>query len=162
MIISIIAAMDKNRLIGKDNRIPWRLPADMRRFRRMTLGKPVVMGRRTFESLGKPLKKRINVVLTRNHDYQAEGCIVVHSIEEVLDVVKDHQEVMICGGAPIYAQFLPRADRLYLTRIHDCFEGDVYFPAFNLDEWQEIERIDYQPDENNPYPYSFLSLQKKD
>ncbi|MCZ6679373.1 MAG: dihydrofolate reductase [Candidatus Poribacteria bacterium] len=161
MRISIIAAMDKNRLIGQDNRLPWRLPADMKHFRRMTLGKPVVMGRKTFESLGRPLKKRTNIIVTHDCDYRAEGCIVAHSVEEALATVKANEEVMIIGGSSIYAQFLPRADRLYLTLVHDCFEGEVYFPAFNLEEWQEAKRIDHQPDEKNPYPYSFLFLHRR-
>lgn len=133
----------------------------MKHFRRMTLGKPVVMGRKTFESLGRPLKKRTNIIVTHDCDYRAEGCIVTHSVEEALATVKANEEVMIIGGSSIYAQFLPRADRLYLTLVHDCFEGEVYFPTFNLEEWQEAKRIDHQPDEKNPYPYSFLFLHRR-
>ena len=161
MIISLIAAMDENRLIGQDNRLPWRLPADLKHFRQLTLGKPVVMGRVTFESIGKPLSKRTNIIVTRDMNYRVEGCIVAHSIEEALAAAKHHEEVMVIGGASIYALFLPRAERLYLTRIHARFVGDVYFPAFHPDDWQEIERIDCQPDEDNPYPYSFLFLQRR-
>ena len=138
MIISIIAGMDKNRLIGQGNRLPWRLPADMKHFRRHTLGKPVLMGRKTFESIGKPLPKRTNIILTRDRGYSAEGCIVAHSIEEALDTARTCDEIMIIGGASIYVLFLPRAHRLYLTYIHDCFEGDIYFPTFNLADWQEV------------------------
>ena len=161
MRISIIAGMDKNRLIGQDNRLPWKLPADMKHFRRMTLGKPVLMGRKTFESIGKPLPKRTNIILTHDRDYRAKGCTVTHSIEEALDMVKDREEIMIIGGASLYTLFLPCAARLYLTRIHDCFEGNVYFPAFDLIDWQEVKRIDCQPDEQNPYSYSFLFLHKR-
>ncbi len=161
MIISIIAGMDKNRLIGQDNRLPWKLPADMKHFRRMTLGKPVLMGRKTFESIGKFLPKRTNIILTHDREYHAEGCVVTHCIEEALVAAKNHEEIMIIGGASIYALFLPRADRLYLTLIHHCFEGKVYFPAFNLADWQEVKRIDCQADEKNPYSYSFLFLHRR-
>ena len=152
MIISIIAGMDKNRLIGHGNRLPWRLPTDMKHFRRHTLGRPVLMGRKTFESIGKPLPKRTNIILTHDRDYQAAGCVVTHSIKEALDTASDCEEIMIIGGASIYTLFLPWADRLYLTCIHDCFEGDVYFPAFDRADWQEVKRVDCQPDEKKPAP----------
>jgi dihydrofolate reductase len=160
MLISIIAAMDENRLIGRGNRLPWRLPADMEHFRRLTLGKPVIMGRKTFESLGKPLEKRTNIVLTANRDYHADGCIITHSMDEALSAAKGCEEVMIIGGAAIYALFLPRADRLYLTQIHARFSGDVYFPDFNPADWQEAKRIDCQPDEKNLHSYSFVFLHR--
>ena len=160
MIISIIAAMDKNRLIGQGNHLPWKLPADMKHFRQLTLGKPVVMGRQTFDSIGKPLAKRTNVILTRDHHYNAEGCIVAYTVDEALTKVKNYEEVMIIGGSSIYEQFLQRANRFYLTQIHDCFEGDVYFPAFEPTDWQEVKRIDCEPDKNNPYSYSFVFLHK--
>ncbi len=162
MVISMIAAMDKNRLIGNGPDIPWQLPADRRHFRDMTIGKPVVMGRKTFETLKRPLGKRQNIILTRNTAYKApEGCIVVHSVEEVLNVCKDSEELMICGGAPIYEAFLAHADRLYLTQVHATFEGDVYFPAFDMEAWREVKRIDGESDEKNPYSYSFLFLERK-
>ena len=128
MLISMIAAMDKNRLIGNGPDIPWQMPVDRRHFRDMTIGKPVVMGRKTFETLKRPLGKRRNIILTRNTAYKApKGCIVAHSVEEVINGCKETEELMICGGAPIYQAFLPHADRLYLTQIHATFEGDVYF-----------------------------------
>lgn len=161
MIISIIAGMDKNRLIGQCNRLPWQLPADLRHFRRHTLGKPVLMGRKTFQSIGKPLSGRTNIILTHDRDYRVEGCIVSHSIKEALEAFKDCEELMIIGGASIYKLFLPRANRLYLTCIHDCFEGDVYFPAFDLANWQAVKRVDCPPDGKNPYPYSFLFLHRR-
>ena len=161
MTISIIAGMDKNRLIGQGNRLPWRLPADMKHFRQHTLGKPVLMGRKTFESIGKPLPKRTNIILTRDCDYRAEGCIITHSIEEVLDTASGSEEIMIIGGASIYELFFPLANRLYLTYVHDCFQGDVYFPAFDLADWQEVKRVDRQPDGKNPHPYSFLFLHRR-
>ena len=161
MVISITVGMDKNRLIGRGNRLPWKLPADMKHFRRHTLGKPVLMGRKTFESIGKPLSKRTNIILTYARDYRAEGCIVTHSIEEALDTASGCEEIMIIGGVSIYTVFLPRADRLYLTCIHDCFEGDVYFPVFDLTDWQEVKRVDCQPDEKNLHSYSFLFLHRR-
>ena len=162
MFISMIAAIDKNRLIGNGPDIPWQMPADQRHFRDMTIGKPVVMGRKTFETLKRPLGKRRNIILTRNTDYTApKGCIVSHSVEEIIKRFQETEELMICGGAPIYQAFLPHADRLYLTQIHATFEGDVYFPAFDTAAWQEVKRIDNESDEKNPYPYSFLFLERK-
>lgn len=163
----MIAAIDENRLIGNGPDIPWQLPADLQHFRDMTIGKPVVMGRKTFETLPRPLTKRKNIILTRNRDYVApKGCIVAHSVDDVIESVKSLTqkygiELMICGGAPIYAAFLPHARRLYLTRIHATFEGNVYFPKFEIAEWEETKRVDCEADEKNPYPYSFLYLEKK-
>ena len=162
MVVSMIAAMDKNRLIGNGPDIPWQMPVDQRHFRDMTIGKPVVMGRKTFETLKRPLGKRRNIVLTRNTAYEVpKGCIVAHSVEEVLKLCEGTEELMICGGAPIYEAFLPHANRLYLTQIHATFKGDVYFPAFDMEAWEEVKRIDGEPDEKNPYPYSFLFLERK-
>ena len=162
MLISMIAAIDKNRLIGNGPDIPWQMPADQRHFRDITLGKPVVMGRKTFETLKNPLPKRLNIILTRNTAYKApKDCIVAHTVEEVIERAQEVEELMICGGAPIYQAFLPHADRLYLTQIHATFEGDVYFPAFDITAWQEVKRIDNEPDPKNPYPYSFLFLERK-
>ena len=161
MVISIIAAMDKNRLIGQGNRLPWKLPADMKHFRRLTLGKPVLMGRKTFESIGKPLAKRTNIIVTHNRNYQADGCIVTHSIDEALVAVKNQEELMVIGVASIYKLFLSRADRLYLTQIHESFVGDVYFPTFDWVDWQEVKCIDHQADEKNPYPHSFLFMHRR-
>lgn len=161
MIISIIAGMDENRLIGQGNRLPWRLPADMKHFRRHTVGKPVLMGRKTFESIGKPLPKRTNILLTNNRDYRAEGCIVTYSIGEALEAAGGCEELMVIGGASIYELFLPRADRLYLTCIHESFEGDTYFPVFDLTHWQEVKRDHRRPDEKNPHPYSFIFLHRR-
>ena len=162
MLISMIAAIDKNRLIGDGPDIPWQLPADRRHFRDMTIGKPVVMGRKTFETLKRPLGKRQNIILTRNTAYEAPtGCIVAHSVTEILELCEGVEELMICGGAPIYEAFLPRADRLYLTQVHAAFKGDVYFPEVDMHAWQQRKRIDADPDKKNPYPYSFLFLERK-
>lgn len=167
MQISMIAAIDKNRLIGNGPDIPWCLPADLRHFRDMTIGKPVVMGRKTFETLPRPLAKRKNIILTRNKHYAApKECIVAHSVKDVIKTVESlsinaTSELMICGGAPIYTAFLPYASRLYLTQIHAVFKGDVYFPEFDWNAWEEVNRTDHEADEKNPHEYSFLILERK-
>ena len=159
-MISLIAALDENRVIGMGNRLPWRLPADLRRFRQITMGKPLLMGRRTFESIGRPLPGRTNIIVTRNLHYQAQGCIVCHSVQEALHAVGDVDEVIVIGGADLYEQMLPRARRLYLTIIHATFAGDAYFPAYDLEQWRVSERQDHEADEQNPYAYSFLILDR--
>ncbi|UCE90250.1 MAG: type 3 dihydrofolate reductase [Pseudomonadota bacterium] len=161
-MISLIAAMADNRVIGIENRLPWKLPADMRWFRRQTMGKPIVMGRKTFESIGaKPLPGRTNVVITRDRDYVAKDCTVVHSIDEALRVVADAPEVMIIGGASFYEQMLPRAQRMYLTLVHTEITGDAWFPAFSLDEWREVERTDFDADDSNPLAHSFVIYERR-
>lgn len=158
-ILSFVVAMARNGVIGRDNQLPWRLPADLRHFKAVTMGKPVVMGRRTYASIGRPLPGRTNIVVTRDSAYRAEGCRVVHSIEEALAAGGDAAEVMIIGGAELYRQLLPRADRIYLTRIEEDFSGDTYFPELDADRWQELAREQHAPDEQNPYPYSFILLE---
>ncbi len=165
MHISIIAAVAANGVIGRENDLPWRLPADLRFFKSMTLGKPCLMARNTFESLGGGLKGRTNIVLTHNREYAPEGAIVVHSIDEGLAAAAAHpgdgDEIMILGGATLYEQILPRVDRMYLTRIHHEFEGDTHFPSFDENEWKETAREDHEPDEKNHYSYSFITLERK-
>ncbi|MBI2050071.1 MAG: type 3 dihydrofolate reductase [Candidatus Staskawiczbacteria bacterium] len=163
MIISIISAVAENRVIGNKNALPWHLPADFKYFKETTLNKPIVMGLNTFKSIGaKPLPGRKNIILNDDLNYiPPDDCFVAHSITDLLEMVKDEREVMICGGGSVYKQFLPLANRLYLTYIHQNFEGDTYFPEFDMKEWKEIKRTDYQPDEKNHYSYSFLVLEKK-
>lgn len=158
--ISLIAAMAKNRVIGINNTLPWHLPADFRHFKRVTMGKPILMGRKTYESIGHPLPGRTNIVITGNSDYRAEGCEVVNSINEALSLTSDEAEVMVIGGASFYQQTLPIAQRIYLTIIHHEFEGDAHFVEFDDSEWHEVERIDFDPDEQNRYPYSFITLKR--
>ena len=154
--------MTDERVIGIDNRLPWRLPADMKWFRQHTLGKPIIMGRKTFESFGsKPLPERTNIVITRAPHYQAEGAVVVHSIEAALTAAGRVDEVMIIGGASFYEQMLPRAQRLYLTFVHASIIGDAWFPEIDFAQWQEIERHDRQADEKNPYAHSFCIFERK-
>ncbi len=161
MIISIIAAVADNRVIGNKNSLPWHLPADMEYFKKTTAGKPIIMGARTFESIGKALPGRKNIVLSDDKNYKIEGCVVTGSIEEALREAEPSEEVMIAGGTSVYKQFLPLADRMYLTFIHHDFEGDSFFPEYDLNEWKEIKRIDNQPDENNKYSYSFVIFERK-
>ncbi len=153
--------MDRNRLIGCNNRLPWRLPADLRHFKSVTMGKPIVMGRKTRESLGRSLPGRANIVVTQNRHYAAQGGIVVHSLEQALNAAGDVEEVMIIGGANLYEQMLPRADKLYLTQVDQNFAGDVWFPELKPDDWLQESIEPHQPDEKNPYTYYFETLKRK-
>ena len=152
--------MGRNRVIGKDNALPWKLPADMKRFVAVTTGKPVIMGRKTFDSIGKALRDRTNIVVTREADFRADACVVVHSIDEALAPAGDVPEVMVIGGSSIFEQVLPKAGRIYLTIINEDFDGQSLFPELNMDEWCEVERHDFAPDEKNIYSYTFVTLEK--
>lgn len=160
MDISLVVAMDRNRLIGSGNALPWHLTADLRHFKKLTMGHPVVMGRRTWESIGKPLPGRTNIVLTRQKDYEAPGAVVVDSIESAKEQAGDQAELMVIGGAELYRQALAEADRIYLTEVHAEFEGDTYFPEMNMDEWACMSREDFGKDEKNPHDYSFVVLER--
>jgi len=158
--ISIVAAMTPERVMGHNNKMPWHLPADLKHFKEVTWGKPIVMGRKTFESIGRPLPGRENIVITRNRTLSIEGCTVVHSLEEAFEVLKDHSEIMVVGGADIYEQVLPLANTLYLTRIHQSFEGDTYFPAWDAKLWQEVQCEYHDSDADNPHPYTFFKYER--
>jgi dihydrofolate reductase len=160
-MLSLIVAMARNRVIGLGNRLPWYLPADLQFFKRITLGKPILMGRRTFESLGRPLPGRINIVITGQPDYQAEGCIVVHSLADALAAAGSVEEIMVIGGASLYAQTLERADRIYLTLVAAEPEGDVRFPELERGAWQEVWREDHPADARHAYPFSFILLERQ-
>lgn len=163
MKISMIAAMAHDRVIGKDNQMPWHQPADLAHFKRVTLGKPVLMGRKTFESIGRPLPGRRNLVISRNPDYQAEGIEVVGSVEAALALLAGSsvEELMVIGGGHLYAEMLPSADCLYLTRIDLAVEGDTRFPAFDDGQWQRVDCESHSADEKNPHPYSFETWQRR-
>ncbi|MFM5362404.1 type 3 dihydrofolate reductase [Aeromonas veronii] len=163
MKISMIAAMAHDRVIGKDNQMPWHLPADLAHFKRVTLGKPVLMGRKTFESIGRPLPGRRNLVISRNPDYQAEGIEVVGSVEAALALLAGSsvEELMVIGGGHLYAEMLPSANCLYLTRIDLAVEGDTRFPAFDDGQWQRVDCESHLADEKNPHPYSFEIWQRR-
>ena len=160
MTFSLIVATALNGVIGKDNQMPWHLPADLAWFRQNTTGKPVIMGRKTFESIGRPLPKRINIVLSRK-PYEYEGVIWKESLESALEAVKESEEIMLIGGGELFKQYLPYADKLYLTQIQADIDGDTFFPLLNWDEW-EIEFEQYrEKDEQNSYACRFLILRKK-
>jgi dihydrofolate reductase len=166
MVVSLIWAMADNRVIGIENRLPWKLPADMQWFRKNTLGKPIIMGRLTFESFGsKALPGRRNIIISRDTGYSADESSddieVYNSIEAALDAVKEVEEVMIIGGMSLYKQALPLADRLYMTLIHADLDGDAWFPEFDATQWNQAERLDHEIDEKNNYPYSFVVLNRK-
>ncbi|MEZ5541983.1 MAG: type 3 dihydrofolate reductase [Pseudomonadota bacterium] len=160
MQLSIIVAMDANRVIGHENRLPWHLPADLRHFREITMGKPIVMGRRTWESIGRPLPGRANIVITRDRSFTAAGCVVVHSVSEALAAAAGYAEVMLIGGAQLYRQLLPRADRLYITQVDGEFPGDAWFPELDPAEWREVARSDHAPDDKNAHGLHFITLER--
>lgn len=168
-MLSMIAAMGKNRVIGKDNEMPWHLPADLQHFKKTTMHSPIVMGRKTYESIGRPLPGRLNIVLSRDPELKIEGCSVAHSMDEALliantDASSDNgnknNEVFITGGAYLYEMFLDKADRLYLTQIDEVFSGDTFFPDYTRLKWKEVARRNYPADENNPHAYSFVTLDR--
>lgn len=156
MIVSMIAALARNGVIGRDNGLPWRLPSDLKRFKSITMGKPIIMGRRTHESIGRPLPGRHNIVVTRKKGYRSSGCTIVHSLDEALESAAGSEEVMVIGGAELYEQFLPRAGRLYLTLIDQEFEGDTYFPDFDRSQWVEVLSEAVAPAEQDPISYRFV------
>jgi dihydrofolate reductase len=161
-MISHIVAMDQNRVIGKDNRLPWHLPADLAYFKKVTMGHAIIMGRKTFESIGRPLPGRENVIVTRNQSFQAEGCTVIHSIEEVCQfAAKRNDEVFVIGGAELFRVTLPFAERLYVTKIEANFPGDTFYPAFDESEWQLVSYTKGKKDEKNPYDYAFIVYERK-
>lgn len=167
----MIAAVAENNVIGNKNAIPWHLPADFKYFKDTTLGKTIVMGLNTFNSIGgKPLLGRKHIILNNDPNYIVpENCAVAHSIEEVLGIIKNDpsassgqkSEIFVCGGASVYAQFLPIAQKLYITEVHANPEGDTFFPEINKEEWKEIAREDHKSDEKNSYDYSFIILERK-
>jgi len=160
MTITAVVAISENHVIGKDNKLLWYLPNDLKHFKEITTGHAVIMGRKTFDSVGKPLPRRRNIIVTRQA-INIEGCEVVHSVEAALALCADEQEVFIVGGAEIYKQSMHLTDRIYLTIIHKEFEGDSFFPELNKAEWQEVYREDHEPDEKNSLPYSFITLEKR-
>ena len=157
MTISFIVAAAENNAIGKDNKLPWHLPTDMRYFKNVTWAMPVIMGRKSFEALGKPLGGRQNFVVTRNKNWKANGVNVVHTIDQAITLAlqTDTKEIFITGGAEIFKAALPLADRIYLTRVHGIFEGDSFFPELSLNEWKMVSNRECRADEKNAYALSF-------
>jgi len=160
MLISFIVAIANHRIMGRNNQLPWHLPADLQHFKAVTLNKPIVMGRKTYESIGKPLPERTNIILTNNLNYQAPGCYVIHSFDEVLKIIPDAEEILIIGGATLFEVYLPLVQRMYLTVIDAEVEGDTFFPHFDEKEWKVISQEDHLADSKNIYPYSFLLLER--
>ncbi|OZM57412.1 dihydrofolate reductase [Lottiidibacillus patelloidae] len=159
-MISLITCMDKKNTIGLNNKLPWHLPADLKYFKRITTNHVIVMGRKTYESIGKPLPNRRNVVLTRNKDWSVSGVEVLHSVEEVLTTFKG-QEVYVIGGEEVYKQFLTKADKLYITLIDEVFSGDAFFPFVQMEQWELVHETIGEKDSSNPYDYKFLEYVRK-
>ncbi|EPJ48023.1 MAG: dihydrofolate reductase [Osedax symbiont Rs2] len=166
MKLAMIVAQSKNRVIGKDNDLPWKLPNDLQYFKSVTMGRPIIMGRNTYESIGRALPGRTNIVITSNIDYSAQGIEVVHSLEQAVELAQsicltdEVAEAMIIGGAQIYQQALPMADTLYITEVDAQIEGDAFFPVLDYSQFNERQRQDYASDDSNPYAYSFVVYDK--
>ena len=158
---SLVVAVARNGVIGRDNRLPWKLPDDLAYFKRVTMGHPIVMGRRTWESIGKPLPGRKNIVVTRQRDYQAAGCTVVHSLDEAWSAAGDADEVCVIGGTTLFEESLPIADRIHLTEVEAEVEGDTFFPTFDRGEWQEREVERHPADARHAYPFRIVVLERR-
>lgn len=167
MKLAMIWGMSRNRTIGRNNALPWHLSEDLKYFRRVTMGKPIIMGRKTWESIGKPLPGRSNIVITRDPAYSAEGVKVVRTLEDAISLAENialidgAEEAVVIGGAQIYAQALPLAQRLYMTQVHAEVDGDTFFPQFDLTQWNEIGHEDFAASGPNPYDYSFVVLERR-
>ena len=161
MRIALVVAIARNGVIGRDKTMPWRLPDEMAHFRRVTMGKPAVMGRRTWESLKKPLAGRTNIVVTHQPGYAAPGATVVHSLEQAWRAAGDAEEVCVIGGSALYAETLPIADVIYLTEVDADLEGDTFFPPFDRSAWEEVETARHAVDERHAYPYRILELRRR-
>jgi len=159
MIVSIVVAIAENHAIGKDNQLLWHLPKDLKHFKEITSGGTVIMGRKTYDSVGKPLPNRRNIIITRQQ-IEIAGCEVVNSLQAGLDLCREHKEVFIVGGAEIYKQAMPLTDKIYLTIVHESFEADTYFPEISKDIWKETERTDHEADEKNPLSFSFITFER--
>jgi dihydrofolate reductase len=161
-MITVIAAIAKNNALGKDNDLIWYLPADLKRFKKVTTGHYILMGRNTFESIGKPLPNRTTIIITRNKNYSKEGCLIAGSLEEAIKLAKEEAQLFIIGGAQIYKEVISKnlADQLDITLVHSEFEADVFFPEIDAKVWKEAVREDFKADEKNDYDYSFISYQK--
>jgi dihydrofolate reductase len=158
---SLVVAMARNGVIGRDNALPWRLPADLAHFKKVTMGHPIVMGRRTYESIGKPLPGRKNIVVTRNRDFQAPGCVVVASLEAAWQAAGDAQEVCVIGGTTLFEETLPVADVIHLTEVEADVEGDTWFPPFDRGQWSEKEIARHEADARHAYPIRILELNRR-
>ena len=161
MTLSLVVAASSNNVIGRDGGLPWHLPDDLRQFKRLTTGKAVIMGRSTYESIGRPLPDRRNIVMTRNADYVADGCDVVSSVSEAIDALEGAEEAMIIGGAQVYRDFLPLADRIYLTRVQAEVEGDTYFPEIDEATWRLVSSEHHGADEKHRYAFDVMVFERR-
>jgi dihydrofolate reductase len=159
--ISFVVAYDRKRAIGKDNRLPWRLPDDMRRVRQVTMGKPLIMGRRTWESIGRALPGRTSIVLTRDADFRCEGCLIARTPDDALALAGDVPEIIVFGGAQVFRAFLDRVDQIYLTEVDADVGGDTHFPPLDPAEWDMASREDHPADERHRYDFSFIVLVRR-
>ena len=161
-MITIIAAIGNNNELGKGNDLIWHLPADLKRFKKRTTGHAIIMGRNTFESIGKPLPNRRSIIITRNTSYQKEGCEIVHSLEEAIELIASQEDAFIIGGAQIYKEAMEKnvVDQLDITKVHQDFDADVFFPAIDSMVWEEVSRENFSPDEKNLFTYSFINYKK--
>ncbi len=161
MSVSIVVAMDEQNVIGQGGGLPWHLSADLQNFKKITLGKPIIMGRKTHEAIGRVLPGRENIIITRQTDYTRPAITVYHTIEQAVSAYADTVELMVIGGAELYAQTIGRAQRIYLTRVHASVAGDAWFPAFPLHEWQPVYRQEFCRDEQNDHAFSYQILERK-
>ncbi len=160
MKISLIVAAATNNVIGRDGGLPWHLSEDLKRFKRLTSGKPIIMGRLTYESIGKPLQGRRNIVVSSRKDLEIDGCEVVATPDDALKLTAGAEEVMVIGGGKIYEQMLPMADRIHLTRVHASVDGDTYIPEISEDEWKVVDEENFPADESGQYGFSFITLDR--
>ena len=161
MQLSIIVAMDRNRVIGRGGVLPWYISSDLKNFKKITMGKPILMGRKTHDSIGKPLPGRENIILTNNKKYSAEGCTVKNTLDEVYSYCEEQLELVVMGGAILYSQTLDKADKLYITEVNASVNGDTFFPEYKSSQWREISRESFNAGENNEFDYSFTVLERK-
>jgi dihydrofolate reductase len=156
--ISIIVALSENNVVGLRNQLPWKLSADLKRVKSLTMGHHIIMGRKTFESIGRPLPGRTNVIITRNTNYKAEGCVIASSLQHALEIAVNDTEVFIFGGGEIFKEAMPLASKIYMTRVHTHLEGDTYFPEIKPFDWRIVELQEFKADEKNEFDYSFMTL----
>ena len=160
-MLSIIVALSENNVVGKENKLPWKLSADLKRLKSLTMGHHIIMGRKTWESLLRPLPGRINVIITSDKNYKAEGGVVVHSFKEALKFSSNDDEIFIFGGGKIFKEAMPQVQKIYMTKVHSIIEGDTFFPFIDMNDWIETKREDFKADEKNQYDYSFVTLERK-
>ncbi len=159
-MLSIIVAVSENNVVGKENKLPWKLSADLKHLKSLTMGHHIIMGRKTWESLGRALPGRINVVITTDKNFKAEGGVVVQSLKEALTVSSSDDEIFIFGGGKIFKEAMPLVKKIYMTKVHSIIDGDTFFPVLDMKDWKETSREDFKADEKNQYDYSFVTLER--